>query len=542
MSTGRSAQPDRFVHEKLPAKNLWPQISQFPGEDNSKPFNCTSILLDKNLEEHRAGRIAIYSQDNGMERAWTYQQLNARVCRIANVLRHEYDIVAGNRVMIYAPNSPEVAAIWLAIQKIGAVAVTTLALLRAEELRILIDKSVPTLAICHEEGAGELAAAIYGSKTSCHLLSFTGEDGKLYELMACASDSAPTCATLGSDISIIAFTSGTTGDPKATIHFHRDIKAICETVCCHIVTPTPDDIFISTSPLAFTFGLGGLLVFPLYAGAATLLNGSYTPESYIETMVHFNASVCFTVPTFYQRLAKTNNSEALANLRLAVSSGEALPSAVRHRLQSEIGVNLVEVIGSTEMTHAFAGANCASCPPGTLGPAIAGYTLAILDDKGDELPIGETGHLAVKGPTGCRYMDDGRQENYVKNGWNITGDLCHMDALGNIAFHTRSDDMIISAGYNISGSEVENVLLEHPLVEECAVIGAPNEARGQIVEAHIVLTGEGDAGAGLEIELQDFVKSKISPHKYPRAIVFASSLPKTPTGKIKRHALRNIGR
>ncbi len=531
----QSPQQDRFVFDRLPMQDQWPEILPLDNITQTGLLNCVSLLLDRNLEGNGANRVAV----RGKGQTWTYGELNSRVCRIANVLTQYYDVEPGNRVLIYAANSPEVAAIWLAIQKIGAVAVTTLSLLRANELQKLIDISRPVLAISDGAGVGELHQAAGQAEFTCRTLSFQPDGGDLYNLMNKGSDICPTCPTLANDVSIIAFTSGTTGNPKATVHFHRDIISICETVGRHIIDPIQDDVFISTSPLAFTFGLGGLLIFPFYAGACTVLNGHYTPEQYLAAIDHYEASVCFTVPTFYQQLAKHDAALVLSRLRLAVSSGEALPRPVRDQLIGELGINLAEVIGSTEVLHAFAGSLCRNSKPGFIGPAIKGYELAVLDENGVRLPAGKIGRLAVKGPTGCRYFDDPRQSDYVQNGWNITGDACHMDEDGHIAFHTRHDDMIISAGYNISGLEVENALLEHTLVSECAVIGALDNARGQIVEAHIVLVPGATTDDDMIKQLQSHVKATIAPYKYPRSIVFADQLPKTATGKIRRHHLRN---
>ncbi len=531
-------QKDRFVHDRLPARDQWPTILPLEENRQSEHLNCVSLLLDNKLDGTGADRAAVRDR----ERMWTYGELNLRVCKIANVLVQNYDIKPGNRVLLFAPNSAEVVAIWLAIEKIGAIAVTTLSLLRASELSQLIKISRPALALCDGANHPVLCQAVELSKTPCQTLFFQPGGGELYEQMRTVSETCSTLLISPNDVSIIAFTSGTTGHPKATVHFHRDIIAICQTMGRYIIAPTQRDVFISTSPMAFTFGLGGSLIFPFYAGACTVLGERFTPEQFIAAIDYFQATVCFTVPTFYQRLAKLDQADVLARLRLAVSSGEALPAPVRDKLQHQLGVTLAEVIGSTEMLHAFAGCLCKAGKPGYIGPAIKGFEIAVLDEAGDRVPPGTIGRLAVKGPTGCRYLKDPRQLEYVQDGWNITGDACHMDKDGHIAFHTRHDDMIVSAGYNISGLEIENVLLEHLLVSECAVIGVPDDARGQIVEAHVVLASgeipDGQAGPLVTAQLQSHVKSVIAPYKYPRSIVFSNSLPKTATGKIQRHLLR----
>ena len=534
MSGAQSPQTDRFVHDRLPSANDLPEFLQVAEVPQSGPLNCASFLIDKHLNEASAGAIAIKSG----AREWTYEELGENVNRIANVLKGDYGIEPGNRVLIRGHNSPEVAAAWLAIQKIGAVAVTTMSLLRSGELETLINLSEPRLALCYAELAPELETAISQTGTNCPVITFSEGSGQLYRQMSGKSDSCETCRTLADDVSIIAFTSGTTGKPKATVHLHRDILAICKTVGQQIVRPVPDDVFIGTAPLAFTFGLGGLLVFPFFAGAATVLNGPYSPKEFVEAIIHNKASVCFTVPTFYQRMLQLDKAGDLAGLRLAVSSGEALALPVRQLWQQKTGVELAEVMGSTEMLHAFAGAVGRGIKEGFVGPAIDGFKLAVLDDAGKSLPAGEIGRLGVKGPTGCRYLDDSRQNDYVQNGWNITGDACVMDDDGYIAFHTRYDDMIISAGYNISGHEVENALMSNRLISECAVVGEPDNERGQIVAAFVVLVEPTDDLDATARELQDHVRRTIAPYKYPRRIEFVPQLPRNESGKLQRFRLR----
>ena len=534
MKCHQSVQRDRFVHDRLPAPNEWPEIVEIPGVPLTGPLNCISFLLDRHLETDTAQRPALVSGD----RAWTYDELGDRVGRIAELMCTEYGIKPGNRVLIRGANSPEVAAIWLAIQKIGAVAVTTMSLLRASELQTIIEMAQPALAFCEDTLTDELDTVCNGLVNALPVISFGADSGELYHLIANRPCATRTCPTMADDISLIAFTSGTTGKPKATVHFHRDVLAICETVCRHIVQPQADDVFIGTAPLAFTFGLGGLLVFPLYAGACVVLNGRYSPEELLSAIDRYKASVCFTVPTFYQQMLLHEDTAALTQLRLAVSSGEALPLPTREAWLAATGKELTEVLGSTEMLHAFAGATGDAIRAGFIGPAFPGYELAVLDDEGSPLEAGEIGRLAVKGPTGCRYLDDPRQSEYVQDGWNLTGDACSMDDDGYIAYHSRYDDMIISAGYNISGLEVENVLLQHRDVAECAVVGEPDLQRGQIVAAHVVLKNGATGSDTLACQLQDHVKQAIAPYKYPRRIQFSTSLPRNESGKIQRFRLR----
>ena len=538
MSDCRSPQTDRFVHDRLPSSGNWPEILPLPGVPLTGPLNCVSFLLDRHLEGDTAHREAIVSDT----RRWTYEQLANRVGRIARLMVDDYGIEPGNRVLIRGANSPEVAAIWLAVQKIGAIAVTTMSLLRAAELRTIAKMAKPALAFCDVALTSDLCDAIGALDVELPVVSYGAESGELFRLIERRQPLNGTCATLADDISLIAFTSGTTGQPKATVHFHRDVLAICETVGRHILSPEPDDVFIGTPPLAFTFGLGGLLVFPLQVGACTVLNSQYSPEGLLSAIDHYKATVCFTVPTFFQQMLMRQDLPQLEHLRLAVSSGEALPLPTREEWRSATGFELTEVIGSTEMLHAFAGATGSNVRAGFIGPAIPGYELSIIDDDGNALAPDQIGRLAVKGPTGCRYLDDPRQTDYAQDGWNLTGDACSMSADGYIAYHTRYDDMIISAGYNISGLEVENALLEHPKVVECAVIGEPDTERGQIVVAHVVLNDTSVGLDGMAHELQEHVKRAIAPYKYPRRIKFSNRLPRNESGKIQRFRLREAAK
>ncbi|MCF6234255.1 MAG: AMP-binding protein [Rhodobacteraceae bacterium] len=524
-----SPQHDSFVRDRLPKPGNMPE---FPGVDpDPGVLNCVTFLLDAHLDGPSADRLAIRSG----ARSWTYRQLGHHVGQMANVLTQNYGVRPGNRVLLRGANSPEIAALWLAVQKIGAVGVVSMSLLRAGELVTLIDHAKPVLAVCDVDISADLETALGLAGLECQMVTFTDEGGQLFDEMSLKSPDCETCQTLADDASVIGYTSGTTGAPKATVHFHRDILAICETVCRHIIRPTADDVFIGTAPLAFTFGLGGLLIFPFYAGACTVLNPRYSAQGFAAAIAHYRASICFTVPTFYQRMLRAENALSFNTLRLAVSSGEALPQGVRDLWQDQTGVNLAEVLGSTEMLHAFAGAQGAAIRPGLIGPAIPGYELAILDPMGQALPLGTVGRLAVKGPTGCRYLTDPRQSEYVQNGWNLTGDMCKMDTSGYIAYLSRADDMIISAGYNISGLEVENALLTHPGVAECAVIGVADEQRGQIVVAFVVpVQVENPATPD---QLQAHVQRLIAPYKYPRRIEFVDALPRNESGKLQRFRL-----
>ncbi len=531
----RSAQVDRFVHERLPPSGEWPRLLLPDEFASSVPLNCVDRLVDEHVRAGRAERPALISSHGTI----TYGELHHMIGRMAHVLVDDFGIVPGNRVLLRAPNSPTLAALWLAVLRTGAVAVTTMSLLRAAELGTIIDMARPALAVCDADLAGELEAALAASGSECALVTFSASGGELAERMRRHVPTFPPCPTASDDVALIGFTSGTTGRPKATIHFHRDVIAICETTARHVIRPAHDDIFIGTSPLAFTFGLGGLVIFPLWAGAASVLEPRYGAESLVEAIGRHRASVCFTVPTFYQRMVAAVSPRSAASLRLAVSSGEALPVPVREAWREVSGVGLSELLGSTEMLHAFVGAVADEAKCGYIGRAIPGYRVAVLDPDGRALPAGETGALAVVGPTGCRYLDDPRQRDYVRFGWNVTGDACAIDEEGYVAYHCRFDDMIISAGYNISAAEVENVVLEHPDVAECAVIGTPDPERGEVVTAYVVpryRTNEEDVFAdGIRLH----VRERLAPYKYPRKVFVVSKLPRNESGKLQRFRLRS---
>jgi 2-aminobenzoate-CoA ligase len=527
-----AGQVDRYVHELLPRRDQWPELLLSPDDAASRPLNCVTSLLDRHADSDRPALLSDTV-------SWSYAELYRRVSAMAHVLTRDYGIVSGNRVLVRGPNSPMLAALWLAIQKVGAIAVTTMSLLRSRELAAIIAKAKPQLAICDLELAGELRQALESEHGHCALLTYDAGTGELERRMSRWPDHFDSYGTLSDDISLIGFTSGTTGGPKATIHFHRDILSVCAAVADHIVKPCPEDVFISTSPLAFTFGLGGLVLFPLYAGSSAVLNARYTPESLLASIGGTRASICFTVPTFYQQMARICGAADTRSLRLSVSSGEMLPQPVRTAWEKATGLSMTEILGSTEMLHAFIGATGEEVRPGFIGRAIAGYRVAVLDEGGQPLPAGEIGRLAVQGPTGCRYLDDPRQEDYVQQGWNITGDACLMDDDGYVAYHTRLDDMIISAGYNISGTEVENVLLDHPRVAECAVIGTSDGERGQVVTAYVVPGSPVAAETEFVAELQSFARDRMAPYKYPRKIYLLDKLPRNESGKIQRFRLRD---
>jgi 2-aminobenzoate-CoA ligase len=458
---------------------------------------------------------------------------------MAGVLRNDFGIESGNRVLLRGANSPTLIALWLAVQMNGAIAVTTLSLLRAKELQAILEMSQPGVAICEGSMATELESACESVTIDCPILKFDQQgNGELQRRMERMPDRFPIYPTLSNDIALIGFTSGTTGRPKATIHFHRDVIAVCEIVAAKVIAARPEDVYIGTAPLAFTFGLGGLLLFPLFCGSSAVLNPSYSPDELLTAIEKHRASICFTVPSFYQRMVLSDMPINVRSLRLAISSGESLPLKVREAWHEKTDIQLTEFLGSTELLHAFAGSTGDDIRPGYIGPAFPGYQLAILDQAGARLPAGKIGRFAVKGPTGCRYLDDPRQSDYVQAGWNITGDACALSEDGYVQYHSRLDDMIISSGYNISGIEVENSLLEHPDVAECAVIGTPDEGRGEAVTAFVVPRSQPPKVSEFVNALQKHVRAQLAPYKYPRIVHLVEVLPRNESGKIQRFRLR----
>jgi 2-aminobenzoate-CoA ligase len=527
---GRSAHVDTFCRDNLPPRSSWPELHfDLPELHYPERVNCAVELVDAVIDELGPDRPCLLTPQGEV---WTYAQLRDTANRIAHVLVDDFDIVPGNRVLLRGPNNPWLVACWVAVLKAGAVAVTTMPLLRSREISDVARIAEVSLALCDARFVDDLRAAELGAAP---VLAFGGSDDDLTSRTATASDDFAAVDTAADDVALLAFTSGTTGRPKATMHFHRDVLAIADTFSRHVVRPTPDDLFTGTPPLAFTFGLGGLVVFPLRVGAATLLVEKATPDELADLIATHRVSVCFTAPTGYRAMITSGSVARLSSLRRAVSAGEHLPEATWHAFHDATGIKLIDGIGSTEMLHVFVSAADIDIRPGSTGRAVPGYRAAVLDDHGAPVPAGTPGRLAVQGPTGCRYLADDRQGGYVQNGWNITGDTFVEDDDGYFRYLARSDDMIVSSGYNIAGPEVEEALLAHDAVLECCVVGVPDVARGQLVKAFVVL--KDGTGPSTE-ELQSFVKARIAPYKYPRAVEFVASLPRTATGKVQRFALR----
>ena len=538
-----SAHVDTFARDHLPPAAQQPTFHfelpelQFPAR-----LNCATELLDRQVREGRGDRPCV-SAPGGP--AWTYAELQGQADRIAHVLVAELGVVPGNRVLLRAANQPMLVACWFAVMKAGAIAVATMPLLRAKELGQIIDKGQVTHALCDVTLRAELDAAAAAHPTLAHSVCFGGDaPDRLEARMARHPAPYVNIDTAADDTCLLAFTSGTTGQPKATMHFHRDVMASCACFPPHVLRADANDVFVGSPPLAFTFGLGGLTLFPMSVGASTVLLQKASPPDLLDAIERHGATVLFTAPTSYRAMAAAARDRRLSvaaggTLRKCVAAGEALPAATRQLWRDATGIEIIDGIGATEMLHIFISADEAHARPGATGVPIPGYRACVMDAAGQPVPPGTIGRLAVQGPTGCRYLDDPRQAQYVSDGWNYTGDAYLQDADGYFHYQSRTDDMIVSAGYNIAAPEVEEALLAHPAVAECAVIGVADEERGQIVKACIVLRPPAVGDAAMVRTLQDHVKATVAPYKYPRAIEFMAQLPRTETGKLQRFRLKS---
>ena len=537
-TTPYSAQTDRFVHDRLPPREQWPELGyERPELQIADRVNLVEALLDGAASKGWADRPMLRSDRITL----TYADAQARVDSIAQVLVEDLGLVPGNRVLLRGGNSIGMALAWLAVVKAGLISVATMPLLRARELGDIIEKSQPTVAVCDAKLLDELKSAQAEHPVLQTIVPFNlmNEPGSLAVLSAQKIGEFHPCPTAADDIALMAFTSGTTGKPKAAVHTHRDVLAACEAWPRHVLKAVPDDIVVGSPPLAFTFGLGGLLVFPMWAGASVYFPDiPYTPEAMVQRIKAVGATICYTAPTFYRQMAPFARQHGLPSLRICVSAGEGLPDATRQLWKESTGIEMVDGIGATEMFHIFISSAGAQVRRGAIGQVVPGYTARVVDESGHEVPRGTVGKLSVVGPTGCKYLDDPRQANYVKAGWNYPGDAFLQDADGYFFFQARDDDMIITAGYNVGGPEVEDALLRHPAVAECGVIGQPDAERGTIVKAFCVLKAGHAGDQAMVIALQDHVKATIAPYKYPREIEFVAQLPRTETGKLQRFRLR----
>ncbi|MBD9375399.1 AMP-binding protein [Rhizobium sp. ARZ01] len=535
---GKTAHIDTFTRDNLPPPEEWPDFL-LDGFDYPEHLNAAVELTDAMVAKGFSDHTALIG--NGRRR--TYKELSDWTNRLAHALVENYGVQPGNRVLIRSANNPAMVACWLAATKVGAVVVNTMPMLRAGELTKIVDKAEISLALCDTRLMDEMVTCAKDSRYLKQVVGFDGTANHDAELDRVALNKPVTFEAVRTgrdDVALLGFTSGTTGEPKATMHFHRDLMAIADGYAKEVLGVTPDDVFVGSPPLAFTFGLGGLAVFPLRFGAAATLLEQASPTMMVEIIETYKATISFTAPTAYRAMLKAMDAGAdLSSLRVAISAGETLPGPIFEEWTEKTGKPILDGIGATEMLHIFISNRFEDRKAASTGKPVNGYEARIVDDEMREVPRGTVGRLAVRGPTGCRYMADARQREYVRDGWNLSGDAFLQDEDGFFHFAARLDDMIVSAGYNIAGPEVEAALIAHPEVNECAVVGAPDVERGQIVEAYVVLASGVPADEVTIKRLQDHVKATIAPYKYPRSVKFLDRLPKTVTGKIQRFRLRS---
>jgi 2-aminobenzoate-CoA ligase len=533
----RTAHVDTFARDNLPPPEQWPD---FPGlADLAYPerLNCCTAFLDRWVEEGRGDEPCIVGPGGTL----TYRELQDRVNRLCNVLVHRLGLVPGQRVLLRSANNPMMVTAYLAVLKAGGVVVATMPLLRAREIAYPIAKAKIALALCDHRLSDEMekARALAPELQRVAYWGSGAPDG-LEAMMSAASPDFEPVDTAADDVCLIGFTSGTTGEPKGTMHFHRDLLAICDTYGRHVLRARASDRFIGSPPVAFTFGLGGIVLFPMHVGASTVLIEKAGPDDLIAAIERYRATICFTAPTAYRAMLAKLDGHDVSSLRKCVSAGEPLPKGTFEAWHHATGIKLMDGIGATEMLHIFIAATEDEIRPGATGRTVPGYEARVIDENGAECPPGTVGRLAVRGPTGCRYLADPRQSSYVEGGWNITGDTYLRDEDGYFWYQARSDDMIVSAGYNIAGPEVEAALLTHAAVAECGVVATPDDERGMVVKAYVVLHPGHAPGSDLTKALQEHVKSEIAPYKYPRVIEYVEALPRTQTGKLQRFELRRI--
>ncbi|HZH51849.1 MAG TPA: benzoate-CoA ligase family protein [Microvirga sp.] len=533
-----TAHVETFARDNLPPRDQWPTfVFDRPELQYPDRINCAAEFLDRWIDEGRGDEPCLISPHETL----TYRQLQERVNRICNVLVDRFGFVTGNRVLLRSANNPMMVALYLAVLKAGGVVVATMPLLRAREIAYPLNKAKISLAFCDHRLSDEMERARALAPDLKHVVYWgSGAPDGLEALIAEASPEFKAVDTAADDVCLIGFTSGTTGEPKGTMHFHRDMLAICDGYARNVLRAQPSDRFIGSPPLAFTFGLGGIVLFPMRIGASTVLLEKAGPDELLAAIAEHKATVCFTAPTAYRAMLAKLRDFDISSLRKCVSAGEALPKATFDAWFEATGIKLMDGIGATEMLHIFIAAPEDEIRPGSTGKPVPGYEAKVIDPDGRTVAPGTIGRLAVRGPTGCRYLADERQRNYVQDGWNVTGDAYVMDEDGYFWYQARSDDMIVSSGYNIAGPEVEAALLTHPAVAECGVVGAPDDGRGMIVKAYVVLSPGYEPGPELTKALQEHVKAEIAPYKYPRAIEYVEALPRTQTGKLQRFELRRI--
>lgn len=532
----RTAHTDTFVRDRLPPPEAQPDfLFDLPELRYPERLNAAVELVDAHVAAGEGDRPAIVNEHG----RWTYAELKHLSDRIARLLVEEEKLVPGNRVFLRGPNSAMLFACWLGVLKAGGVVVATMPMLRPAEIATILERAQVSHAIVDSRYIGDFRQGAEQAGTVRSLLRYDGDYGKgeLETRLATVASGFAAADTHRDDVALIAFTSGTTGRPKGCVHYHRDILAPADAFSARLLKPRPGDLWACSAPIAFTFGLGMLLIFPFRSRGTAVTVEQPSPKTLLDAIERFGVTTLATAPTAYKAMLGMLAGRNISTLRTCVSAGEHLPAATWAAWKEATGISIVDGIGATEMMHIFISASGEDIRPGATGRPVPGYRACLLDESGAPAD-GDTGRLAIKGPTGCRYFDDVRQHDYVVNGWNVTGDTYRRDSDGYYWYIARSDDMIVSSGYNIAAPEVENALLSHPAVEECAVIGVPCEERGQKVKAFVVAASDHEPGIDLALALQKHVKAMIAPYKYPREIEFVASLPKTSTGKLQRYSLR----
>lgn len=524
---------DNFTQNILPSLKLQPdyQFLNLPQFSQPEMLNCVERLLDYHIQNGNGNRVCLQT----FHEKWTYNDLYEKANQIAHVLVDDLGLVSGNRVLLRSANNPMMVACWFGVLKAGGIVVATMPLLRSKELTTIIDCAEIAIALCDVELEDDLLLVHSPFlKEKCFF-----RNSRLEQLMATKPKTFQNYNTKADSVTLIGFTSGTTGLPKMTAHYHKDVLNICEAFPQYSLQPTINDVFTGSPPLGFTFGLGGLVLFPMYFGASSFLIEKPSPDILLEAIQEYKITICFTAPTAWRIITNKVKDFNISSLRKCVSAGETLPLKVWQDWYDATGLKIIDGIGATEMLHIFISSDEQNMKPGATGVAITGYEAKIIDNNGNELPRNEAGRLAVRGITGCKYLNrEDKQKEYVQNGWNITGDIFKQDDEGYFHFVARGDDMIISAGYNIAAIEVESVLLTHEDILECAVVGLPDEERGMLVCAHIVLKDITKATESMKNHIQHWFKQTAAPYKYPRVIYFTDGLPKTETGKIQRFKLK----
>ncbi len=545
---GKEVEKLSLIERYGPPRELWPRFGlDFPeAREWPAKLNIAEVLVDDNLK--RGDKPAILYEDRQIK----YRELQLMINKFGNALK-VLDVKPYDRVMLRLPNIPEFIVSSLAVQKLGAVSVPTFTLLKAKELsyiasdceaKVLI--TTPSLLEDVEKAKGEL-------KTIRHIVLADAKPSEVeapYIAFDYLMDDFKEATGLEpvrvdqDEVTLLLYTSGTTGPPKGCIHTHRHYLAVADCYAKNVLQAREDDVWGGPPTMAFAYGHTGLICNPLRHGATTSLVGSgrFEPASMFQLIEKHGISVFYGVPTAYRTMVALKHERGkydFSSLRVCVTAGEPCPPSLYYTIKEFFGCEVLEHMGCTELFNGFISTRFGQVKPGSMGLAVPGYDVRILGDDGNEVKTGEVGHLAVAGPIGIRYWKlPEKQAESVRNGWNHTGDMAYKDEEGFFWFASRSDDIIKTAAYRVSPHEVEEALIKHGAVAEAGVIGVPDLERGQIIKAFIVLKPDHKPSSRLEEELRVFVKDQIAPYKAPKEVEFVKELPKTETGKIRRAELK----